>query len=71
MSLTGPKRHLVQCKDMSEVEVKANSKANAKSMTARPEFLDTLPRPNDDGPAGGGGGYPRDPEGTWRQGSWG
>ena len=27
---TGPKRHLVRCKDMSEVEVKADSKANAE-----------------------------------------
>ena len=90
----GPKGHLVQCKDMSEVEVKANSKANAESMTARPEFLDTLPRPHDDGPATLNRGTlwfsfgawasgsmrrhsartsefdPRDPEGTWRQGSW-
>ena len=29
-SLHGPKRHLVRCKDMSEVEVKADSKANAE-----------------------------------------
>jgi len=28
--LLGPKRHLVRCKDMSEVEVKADSKANAE-----------------------------------------
>jgi hypothetical protein len=38
MSVPGPKRHLVQCKDMSEVEVKADSKANAESMTASPEL---------------------------------
>jgi hypothetical protein len=30
MSLNGPKRHLVRCKDMSGVEVKADSKANAE-----------------------------------------
>jgi len=89
-----PKRHLVQRKDMSEVGVKADSKANAESMSARPEFLDTLPRPHDDGPAilnrgkswSSFGAWasgsmrrhsartsefdPRDPEGTWRQGSW-
>ena len=29
-SAHGPKRHLVRCKDMSEVEVKADSKANAE-----------------------------------------
>jgi hypothetical protein len=28
--LSGSKRHLMRCKDMSEVEVKADSKANAK-----------------------------------------
>jgi hypothetical protein len=28
--LLSPKRRLVQCKDMSEVEVKADSKANAE-----------------------------------------
>jgi hypothetical protein len=30
MSQFGPERHLVRCKDMSEVEVKAESKANAE-----------------------------------------
>ena len=40
MTAFGPKRHLVQCKDMSKVEVKANSKANAKSMTARPALAE-------------------------------
>jgi hypothetical protein len=29
-SESGPKRHLVRCNDMSEVEVKADSKANAE-----------------------------------------
>ena len=29
-SVCGPKRHLVRCKDMSEVEVKADSKAKAE-----------------------------------------
>jgi hypothetical protein len=29
-SVAGPKRHLVRCKDMSEVEVKAASKENAE-----------------------------------------
>ena len=30
MSPIGPKRHLARCKNMSEVEVKADSKANAE-----------------------------------------
>jgi len=30
MSAVGPLRHLVRCKDVSEVEVKADSKANAE-----------------------------------------
>ena len=36
MSPSGPKRHLVRCKDMSGVEVKADSKANAEFGRDRP-----------------------------------
>jgi hypothetical protein len=36
MSVVGPKCHLVRCKDMSGVEVKADSKANAELVEVDP-----------------------------------